>query len=262
MKTIAPSPAQDKLQALIAAQETFSKESTQCFNSLADVGRELAEITDSGNLFDDAVINRLTFLGTKQQANDGNPLSLRDGRSANGPKVTILESDIALLRHVAGNEQTGRLDTTWREKHALLSEETRRRYPYSQVMPEKVRELVNPRKVEALVLRRKGKLALRRAMGGVKRHKRGMHSMQVWVADDVTSNIEVVMTNLDSSISLITPQIVAVMDSASLKYVDGQSRMTKRRRRNWFAARFWTASKLMECRSGFVWRTGLCSEIP
>ncbi len=142
-----------------------------------------------------------------------------DGREKNGNRVTISESDIKLLRWSAGIENGTRVDAAWREHYQELSEETRNRYPYSLVAPRAVHRALVRQKVNALAARHEGKRKLRRIIGGVEREWFGVPSMTTWVVDDMTSNIEVAIRNQDGSWSLIQPQIVAVMDSSSRKFV-------------------------------------------
>lgn len=61
---------------------------------------------------------------------------------------------------------------------------------------------------------------MRRIIGGLHGNRwANIPSMHSWAMDDVTSNLECAFANPDGSTSLILPQIIAVMDSASRKWV-------------------------------------------
>jgi hypothetical protein len=147
--------------------------------------------------------------------------SLRDGRERNGNRVDIPTADIHLLRASAVLENGGRINAAWREKYLFLSESTRVRYPDPFNCPAKVYELVNQKRVVALHARHYGgKRAVRKIIGGLHGDRWvNISAMHSWAMDDVTSNIEVAFKNSDGSTSLILPQIIAVMDSASRKWV-------------------------------------------
>jgi hypothetical protein len=155
------------------------------------------------------------------KAANGDAKALRDGRENNGDRVVIPASDLDLLRHAAAVECGGRINTAWRSKYVQLSDTTRGRYPDQWNCPAKVYDLVNRELVDALYNRHHGgKRAVRRMIGGLHGDRwANIPSMHSWVVDDVTSNIEVAFKNSDSSTSLILPQIIAVMDSASRKWV-------------------------------------------
>ena len=149
----------------------------------------------------------------------GDLLAVRDGRAGNGSPVEMPAADIDLLRHSAAFQNGGRLDTAWREVYPRLSESTRVRYDFSQRAPAAVCELVNRELVDALTARHQGKRVLRRLVGSVERDWSGLPSMHSWAVDDMTSNVEVYLQNADGTVSLIQPQIIAVMDCASRKWV-------------------------------------------
>ncbi len=167
----------------------------------------------------DALLKAFNRRLTDWLAANRNPLALRDQRAGNGPQVQIDQADIDLLRHAAVTGESGRVDTAWRESYAKLSAATRAHYPYSQHAPEKIHQLLNRKVVDALTARHHGKRTLRRLAGGVQRDWSGVHAMQVWVVDDLTSNLELAITGPDGTVSLVQPQIIAVMDSASRKWV-------------------------------------------
>ncbi|HLX72908.1 MAG TPA: hypothetical protein VKV04_25060, partial [Verrucomicrobiae bacterium] len=107
----------------------------------------------------------------------------------------------------------------WRDEYNRLSPETRSRYPDRFKAPRKIHELLIRQKVDALAARHHGKRTLRRMVGTIERDFSGVPSMHEWVADDMTSNIEVVFERKDGTQELLLPQIVAVMDIASRKFV-------------------------------------------
>ena len=157
----------------------------------------------------------------------GNSQVLADRRTANGDRVEIPEADLDRLRHSAAIKNGGRIDTAWREEYRMLSEATRQRYPYSFRAPKKIHALLKRNKIDALTARHKGKRKLRRLVGTVQRDWTGIPSMHSWVVDDMTSNIECVLMDhrrmivkdSDGAPYLFQPQIIAVMDSASRKFV-------------------------------------------
>lgn len=150
---------------------------------------------------------------------DGDLKALADGRSDNGDRVEIPQVDVDRLSQSAAIKNGGRIDAAWREEYRLLSETTRQRYADSFKAPAKVHEILNREKIDALTIRHQGKRNLRRLVGGVQRDWTGIPSMHSWVVDDWTSNVECAIKNLDGTTSLIQPQIIAVMDSASRKFV-------------------------------------------
>jgi hypothetical protein len=144
-----------------------------------------------------------------------------DRRENNGDRVELPAADLDLLRHAASTECGDRRNAAWQLKYDQLSDYTRRRYKDRWNCPAKVHELMNPELVDALHARHYGgKRAVRRMIGGLHGDRwAGIPAMHSWVVDDVTSNIEVALKNPDGSTSLILPQIIAVMDSASRKWV-------------------------------------------
>ena len=152
---------------------------------------------------------------------NGDLKALRDGREENGNRLEIPAADIDQLRASAGIANSGRINAAWREKYPLLSESTRARYPDPFNCPAKVYELVNRQIVDSLHARHHGgKRAVRKIIGGLHGDRwANIPAMHSWAMDDVTSNIEVAFKNSDGSTSLILPQIIAVMDSASRKWV-------------------------------------------
>jgi hypothetical protein len=157
---------------------------------------------------------------TLKKAN-GDVKALRDGRAHNGNRVGIPAADIDRLRHSAVFNCGGRIQSAWRREYSLLSETTRARYPDPFNCPVKVYELVNREMTDALHARHHGgKRAVRKLIGGLHGDRwANIPAMHSWALDDVTSNIEVACKNPDGSTSLILPQIIAVMDSASRKWV-------------------------------------------
>jgi hypothetical protein len=77
---------------------------------------------------------------------------------------------------------------------------------------------LNREVVDSLADRHQGSRKLRQRVGGVDRTWESMRSMQLWVVDDMTSNLQVVLRR-EGGTSLIQQQIVATMDSASRKIV-------------------------------------------
>ncbi|HTX21461.1 MAG TPA: hypothetical protein VMD27_06355 [Candidatus Aquilonibacter sp.] len=152
---------------------------------------------------------------------NGDVKALRDGREDNGERVEIPAADIDILRHAAMAKHGGRIQSAWRSEYPRLSEYTRARYPDPFKCQAKIYELVNREIVDALHARHHGgKRAVRKIIGGLHGDRwAGIPAMHSWALDDVTSNIEVAFTNPDGSTSLILPQIIAVMDSASRKWV-------------------------------------------
>lgn len=142
-----------------------------------------------------------------------------DGRAGNGDRVEIPQADIDRLQWSVSHLNGGSEDASWREEYPLLSETTRSLYDYSFKMPPPIRRLVNPELADALTARHEGKRALRRKMPKLRRDWTGVPSMHSWVVDDKTSDVECALKNRDGSVSLIRPQIIAVMDSASRKFV-------------------------------------------
>jgi hypothetical protein len=149
----------------------------------------------------------------------GDVNALRDGRADNGDRVEIPQADIDRLRQSAAIKNGGRIDAAWREEYPLLCEATRQRYADSFKAPAKIHEILCREKIDALATRHQGKRNLRRLAGGVERDWAGIPSMHSWVVDDWTSNVECAIKNSDGTTSLIQPQIIAVMDSASRKFV-------------------------------------------
>jgi len=148
-----------------------------------------------------------------------NPQSLADGRTDNGDVAEYPLVDIKRVRHSAVLKNGGRIDVAWREEYQRLSEYTRSRHPESIKCPRAFYDRVNREKVDALFARMQGKRTLRKMIGGITRNAEGIHTMARWVVDDMTSNIEVLFTSQDGTVSLIQPQIIAVMDFASRKWV-------------------------------------------
>ncbi|HSY16895.1 MAG TPA: hypothetical protein VK815_01110, partial [Candidatus Acidoferrales bacterium] len=156
----------------------------------------------------------------------GNLEAVEDGRAENGDRVDLPETDITKLTHSAVIND-GRINAAWRECYPKLSQDTRRRYPPSFKAPEKIREILPREKIDALKARHHGKRTLRRKVGGVRRDWTGIPSMHSWVVDDLTANLQVVLTDDAGNITkdtnsepyLFTPQVIAVMDSASRKFV-------------------------------------------
>lgn len=156
---------------------------------------------------------------TRWKQSGGDLKALRDGRAHNGDRVKIPSGDIDRLRASAAFKNGGRVDAAWREEYLLLSETTRARYPNQEKCPTKIHHILNRKIVDALASRHQGKRALRRACGSVERDWTNIPSMHLWVVDDMTANLELAITNRDGSTSLVTPQVIAVMDSASRKWV-------------------------------------------
>jgi len=159
-------------------------------------------------------------LETLKNAN-GDFMALRDGREDNGNRVVISPADIDRLRASAGFANGARINAAWREEYLHLSETTRARYPDPFKCPAKVYELVSRKIVDALHARHHGgKRAVRKMIGGLHGDRwANIPAMHSWALDDVTSNLECAFRNPDGSTSLILPQIIAVMDSASRKWV-------------------------------------------
>lgn len=150
----------------------------------------------------------------------GELIALKDGRAANGNSFEVPEEDIDRLRASATFKNGGRIDAAWREEYHLLSAQTRARFSYSLVAPRKIHEALVREKVDSLLARHQGKRVLKRMIGGVERDWTGIPCMREWVVDDLTANIEVTPdTPTAGSELLFTPQVVAVMDSASRKFV-------------------------------------------
>jgi len=179
------------------------------------------------------LISRATFLAASPHAlrvafdrklarwkeSGGDLKVLRDGRANNGDRVEIPSADIDRLRASSAFKNGGRIDSAWREEYPFLSKTTRARYPNRRNCPAKIHHLLNRKIVDALTLRHQGKRTLRRACGSVERDWTNIPSMHLWVVDDMTANLELAISNRDGSTSLITPQVIAVMDSASRKWV-------------------------------------------
>lgn len=167
----------------------------------------------------DALLKAFNRKLEKLEESGGEFIALRDGRALNGDRAEVPEEDLDRLRASAAFKNGARIDAAWREEYARLSEQTRKRYPFSPEAPRKIHELLVRQKVDALWARHQGKRVLRRMVGGVERDWTGIPSMREWVVDDMTSNIEVAYVRRDGSTELLLPQIVAVMDSASRKFV-------------------------------------------
>jgi hypothetical protein len=155
------------------------------------------------------------------------PKAIEDGRTENGERVDIPAGDIDRLRHSAVLKNGKRIDAAWREEYPLLSEATRQRHPYSFKAPPKVHKLLNRELVDALWTEIHDKRKLRQILPSIRRDWTGVYSMHSWVVDDLTANLQVclkdnggkiVMDN-DGKPYLFTPQVIAVMDSASRKFV-------------------------------------------
>jgi hypothetical protein len=157
------------------------------------------------------------------EASGGDCRAVLDRRTGNGERIELTDAllrDIEKLRASTAFANGGRVNSAWREMYPDLSEETRNRWPFSIEAPRKIHELLVREKVDALTARHmRGKLTVRRMIGGVERSWEGIPSMHEWVMDDWTSNIEVTRKLRDGTWELFMPQIVAVMDSASRKFV-------------------------------------------
>jgi hypothetical protein len=147
------------------------------------------------------------------------PSSLRDGRHKNGKRANYPSKDIRIVRHSAARKNGGRIDAAWREEYLKLSDYTRGRHPRSRKCPRTFYHLVNRTRVNALIARIQGKRKLHKLVGYVTRNAENIPAMARWAIDDMTSNIEVADWNQDGTVSLIQPQIIAVMDFASRKWV-------------------------------------------
>lgn len=144
-----------------------------------------------------------------------------DGRRRNGRRLEISEADATLLNAATAFSHGGRRDEAWREEYPNLSEQLRSQRAATRRMPRTIVRHLKSENVEAMHARHYGgKQAIRDMIGGLHGDRwEGVPSMFSWAMDDMTSNIEVAFTNPDGSTSLILPQIVAVMDSASRKFV-------------------------------------------
>jgi hypothetical protein len=162
---------------------------------------------------------RMTFERRMDQWQRDNPDSLADGRKANGDRPEYPCADIRRVRHSAVLKNGSRIDSAWREEYPQLSDYTRQRHPRSRKCPRAFYQLVNRLKVDALKARVDGNRKLRKVVGSITRNAAGIATMARWAVDDMTSNIEVAFRNPDGTVSLIQPQIIAVMDFASRKWV-------------------------------------------
>jgi hypothetical protein len=144
---------------------------------------------------------------------------IEDGRKANGDRAEYPSQDIRRVRHSAVLKNGSRIDAAWREEYPRLSEYTRQRHPNSRRCPHAFYQLVNRERVNALKARLAGKRVLRRMIGGVTRNAENIPSMARWAVDDLTANLECYFKNTDGTVSLIQPQVIAVMDFASRKFV-------------------------------------------
>ena len=162
---------------------------------------------------------RMAFERKLDQFQRDNPDSLADGRRDNGSQPEYPSQDVRRVRHSAVLKNGGRIDSAWREEYPLLSEDTRRRHPLSRKCPRAFYQQVNRLKVDALCARIQGKRTLRKMVGSVTRNAEGIPAMARWAVDDMTGNVEVAFRNPDGTVSLIQPQIIAVMDFASRKWV-------------------------------------------
>ena len=149
----------------------------------------------------------------------GSPECLEDGRAQNGDVAEYPSKDIRRVRHSAATKNGKRIDAAWREEYSRLSEYTRTRHPRCRRCPLAFYKLVNRERVDAIYARLQGRRPLRKLIGGVKRDATGIPTMARWAVDDMTSNIEVLLVRIDETFSLIQPQIIAVMDFVSRKWV-------------------------------------------
>lgn len=158
---------------------------------------------------------------TALEKSNGDVKAIRDGRERNGNRVEIPAIEINRLRHAAATQCGGRINEAWRMEYSRLSASTRVRYPDAFNCPAKIYALVSREKVDALHARHYGgKRAVRKIIGGLHGNRwANIPAMHSWAMDDVTSNLQCAFTNSDGSTSLILPQIIAVMDSASRKWV-------------------------------------------
>ncbi len=140
-----------------------------------------------------------------------------DGRKNNGNYYRPPESDITRLQHSAIFKNGNRYDAAWQEEYPLLSDYTRNRYPLSMMMPDAVRVAVCREQTEGIADSFHGKLKSKARIGTITR-KNDIPSMHKWVLDDLTATIECIYEE-DGEASLIQPQIVAVMDTRSRKFV-------------------------------------------
>lgn len=170
---------------------------------------------------------RMAFERRLERFQEAGIAGLGDGRAQNGNRVEIPEADIDRLRFSTVFKNDRAVDAAWREEYPLLSEVTRQRYTDTFEAPAKIHEILNREIVDALADRHEGKRKLRRKIGGVQRDWTGIPSMHSWVADDVTADIQVVLTDSRNNVIrdddgvpyLFRPQVIAVMDSASRKFV-------------------------------------------
>ena len=147
------------------------------------------------------------------------PQAIGDQRRHNGQRVEIPAADIDILRGGAANLESGRIDSAWRELYPKLSEATRQRYEHSHRAPEKIHEVLNRMKTDSLADAHKSKRLVRRKSGSIEQGHSLSRSMHEWAVDDLTVNLQVVLTNSDGSFSLIQPQMIVVIDNASHKWV-------------------------------------------
>jgi transposase InsO family protein len=143
-----------------------------------------------------------------------------NNRLKNGTRVQIPLEDLEKLRHSAAFKNGARIDAAWREEYAGLSEATKRVGKNPNRAPRSVHKLLIREKVDALhAIHQRGTRAVKVMVGGVDRQREGSHSCHQYVVDDMTSNIEIALQYPDGTWSLLVPQIVAVMDSTSNKFV-------------------------------------------
>ena len=159
---------------------------------------------------------------------EGMPGALGDLRGDNGRKIEVAEADVALLQHSIMTKNSGktragaiyaRIDSAWREEYPRFSEATRKLGKREGRCPRVVVRALNRVAVTGLAARRHGKRTLEELLGRTKCNRATLPSMHTWVADDLTGNLELASKNPDGSTSLFQPQIIAVMDVHSGKYV-------------------------------------------
>ncbi|MGA2869766.1 MAG: hypothetical protein ABSF34_11485, partial [Verrucomicrobiota bacterium] len=135
----------------------------------------------------DALLKSFTRKLEVLKKSNGDLSALSDGRANNGDKVELPAGDVQLLRTSAATANGGRIDPAWREEYPNLSEQTRRRYQPSVRAPKPVKKKVNRTVVDAQTARHQGKRALRKECGTITGDWNGIHSMDLWVADDNTA---------------------------------------------------------------------------
>jgi len=149
------------------------------------------------------------------------PTAQDDDRAHNGDTFDVPIEDIERIRWSSFSKNGKRINHGWFEEYPNLTQKTRDRFPRSRKCPAPIREAANRLMVDAMFAAKHSKRELRRIVGGIPRDSRGIPSMASWVVDDMTCNVEITIEpdEPNEPWGLLQPQLIAVMDYSSRKFV-------------------------------------------